>query len=187
MKSHHRARIPIGLLAILGAVFVFAPPASAEWKEKVLYSFQGLPNDGAYPAGGVVFDKAGNLYGATSSGGADNCPGIGQCGIVYQLKPPTEKGKPWAETVLYVFRGVNANDGNTPEGGVILDQAGNLYGTTAYGGSGSCRLFQERVGCGTVFELTPPKQHGGKWTEKVLHSFQSGKGWLLPLGRSHVR
>ena len=175
-KSSHTAKQT--LLALL--VCILALPASAEWKEKVLYSFQGLPNDGAYPTGGVVFDKAGNLYGATSSGGADNCPGIGQCGIVYQLKPPTEKGKLWTETVLYVFKGVNSNDGNTPEGGVILDRAGNVYGTTAYGGSGKCHLFGGRVGCGTVFELIPPKEKGGQWTEKVLHSFQSGKDGYFP-------
>jgi hypothetical protein len=167
------------LLALL--LCILALPASASWKEKVLYSFQG-GTDGAYPAGGVVFDKVGNLYGATSSGGANNCPGIAQCGIVYQLKPPTEKGKPWTEIVLYVFKGVNSNDGNTPEGGVILDQAGNVYGTTAYGGSGKCQLFGGRVGCGTVFELIPPKDKGGQWTEKVLHSFQSGKDGYFPWG-----
>src|SRR5580704_17794308 len=182
MKSHHRARIPIGLLAILGAVFVFAPPASAEWKEKVLYSFQGLPNDGAYPAGGVVFDKAGNLYGATTDGGANNCPGIAQCGTVFQLQAPAQNGGAWTENLLYVFKGVNSNDGNTPVGGVIFDQAGNLYGTTAYGGTGNCMLFGGRVGCGTVYVLMPPKQKGGKWTEKILHSFQSGKDGYFPWG-----
>lgn len=168
-------------LLILAFVMQISVCASAEWKERVLYSFQGSP-DGAFPAGGVVFDRAGNLYGATSWGGAENCPGIAQCGIVYQLKPPTEKGKPWTETVLYVFKGVNSNDGNTPEGGVLLDQTGHVYGTTAYGGTGKCQLFGGRVGCGTVFELIPPKQKGGRWTEKVLHSFQSGKDGYFPWG-----
>ena len=172
--------LPLSLILIL----TFALSASAEWKEKVLYSFQGLPNDGAYPVGGVVFDTAGNLYGATGWGGASvmQCPGIAQCGIVYELSPPTEKGKPWTETVLHVFKGVNYNDGNTPQGGLIIDQVGNLYGTTAYGGSGPCELFGGRSGCGTVFELIPPKEKGGKWTEKVLHSFQSGKDGYFPWG-----
>src|SRR5579859_6263524 len=169
------------LLLLFAIVLIFAVSASAEWKEKVLYSFQGLP-DGAYPAGGVVFDQAGNLYGATTDGGANDCPGIAQCGTVYQLQPPVQKGKPWTESVLYVFKGVNSNDGNTPAGGVILDQAGHLYGTTAYGGTGKCQLFGSRVGCGTVFELVPPKQKGGKWTEKILHSFQSGKDGYFPWG-----
>jgi uncharacterized repeat protein (TIGR03803 family) len=170
------------LLMLSALVFAFASVASAEWKEKVLYSFQGLPNDGAYPAGGVVFDQAGNLYGATTDGGANNCPGIAQCGTVFQLQPPVQKGGAWSEDVLYVFKGVNSNDGNTPVGGVIFDQAGNLYGTTAYGGTGNCMLFGGRVGCGTVYKLMPPKQKGGAWTETVLHSFQSGEDGYFPWG-----
>jgi uncharacterized repeat protein (TIGR03803 family) len=147
----------------------------------VLYSFQGLP-DGATPAGGVVFDQAGSLYGATTDGGANNCPGITECGTVYQLRPPMQKGKPWTESILYVFQGVNSNDGETPAGGVLFDQAGNLYGTTAYGGSGGCKLFGGRVGCGTVYEMVPPKQKGGAWTESVIYSFQGGKDGYLPQG-----
>jgi len=170
------------LLMLSALVFAFASVASAEWKEKVLYSFQGLPNDGAYPAGGVVFDQAGNLYGATTDGGANNCPGIAQCGTVFQLEPPAKKGQPWTENLLHVFKGVNSNDGNTPVGGVIFDQAGNLYGTTAYGGTGNCMLFGGRVGCGTVYKLVPPKRRGGAWTETVLHSFQSGEDGYFPWG-----
>jgi hypothetical protein len=167
-------------LLLFAVVFPF-DSASAEWKEKVLYSFQGIP-DGAYPAGGVVFDQAGNLYGATTDGGANNCPGIEQCGTVFQLQAPAKKGGSWTENLLYVFKGVNSNDGNTPVGGVIFDQAGNLYGTTAYGGSGGCELFGGRVGCGTVYEMVPPKKKGGTWTETVLHSFQSGKDGYFPWG-----
>jgi len=168
-------------LLMFAVVLTFASGASAEWKEKVLYSFQGLP-DGAYPAGGVVFDKAGNLYGATTFGGANDCPGITQCGIAYQLQAPAQKGGAWSEHVLYVFKGVNSNDGDAPAGGVIFDQAGNLYGTTAYGGTGKCMLFGGGVGCGTVYELVPPKQKGDAWTEIVLHSFQSGKDGYFPWG-----
>jgi hypothetical protein len=170
------------MLAVVVALVMVTSSASAEWKEKVLYSFQGLPNDGSYPAGGVVFDHAGNLYGATTDGGANNCPGIAQCGTVFQLQAPAQKGGAWTENLLYVFKGVNSNDGNTPVGGVIFDQAGNLYGTTAYGGTGKCVLFGGRVGCGTVYVLMPPKQKGGKWTEKILHSFQSGKDGYFPWG-----
>jgi len=171
-----------GWLLLFAVVFAFDSAASADWKERVLYSFQGLPNDGSYPAGGVVFDHAGNLYGATTDGGANNCPGIAQCGTVFQLQAPAQKGGAWTENLLYVFKGVNSNDGNTPVGGVIFDQAGNLYGTTAYGGTGNCMLFGSRVGCGTVYEMTPPKQKGGAWTETVLHSFQSGKDGYFPWG-----
>lgn len=156
--------------------------ASAEWKEKLLHIFPGTLPDGGDPASGVVFDKAGNLYGATTDGGANDCPGIAQCGIVFQLQPPRQKGGIWHETILYVFKGKDANDGETPAGGVIFDQAGNLYGTTAYGGTGGCSLLGVTVGCGVVFQLSPPAQKGGPWTESVLYSFQSGKDGYFPSG-----
>ena len=168
--------------AILLAVLIFASNLSAaEWKEKVLYSFQG-GTDGSTPAGGVVFDKAGNLYGATTDGGANNCPGIAQCGTVFQLQPPAKQGDPWTENQLYIFKGKNSNDGETPAGGVIFDQAGNLYGTTAYGGSGGCVLLGTTVGCGVVFQMTPPQTKGGDWTETVLYSFQGGKDGYVAQG-----
>src|SRR5579863_1906177 len=109
--------------AILLALVIFATNlSSAEWSEKVLYSFQGLP-DGATPAGGVVFDKAGNLYGTTIDGGSSSCRSIQQCGTVYQLAPPTKEGDPWTETVLYVFKGNGSNDGASPFGGLVIDSA----------------------------------------------------------------
>src|ERR1700730_19122433 len=94
-------------------IVALASAASAEWNEKVLYSFQGIP-DGATPVGGVVFDAAGNLYGATQDGGSSSCVSIYQCGTVYQLAPPAKKGDPWTETVLYVFKGNASNDGASP-------------------------------------------------------------------------
>ncbi len=154
--------------------------ASAEWKEKVLYSFQGGTSDGASPTGGVVFDIAGNLYGATTQGGGE-CPPA-QCGTVFQLAPPAKKGDPWSETVLHVFKGNAFGDGNTPAGGLIIDGSGNLYGTTGYGGTGSCTLLGEKMGCGTVYELSPPAQKGGAWTETVLYSFPTAKQGYLPNG-----
>src|SRR5579863_9872399 len=166
---------------LLFLILMLASTASAEWKEKVLYSFQGLP-DGSVPAGGVVFDTHGNLYGATTEGGANSCPGIAQCGTVYQLTPPATKGDAWTETVLYTFLGKNHNDGNTPAGGVMIDAAGNLYGTTAYGGAGSCILLGTNVGCGTVYELSPPTQKGGAWRETVLYSFKGDTDGQLPIG-----
>jgi hypothetical protein len=175
-----RARVANRLL-LFALVLALVSDASAEWKEKVLYSFQGLP-DGSVPAGGVVFDTHGNLYGATTEGGANSCPGIAQCGTVYQLTPPATKGDAWTETVLYIFLGKNHNDGNTPAGGVMIDAAGNLYGTTAYGGAGSCILLGTNVGCGTVYELSPPAQKGGAWRETVLYSFKGDSDGQLPVG-----
>jgi uncharacterized repeat protein (TIGR03803 family) len=75
------------------------------------------------------------------------------------------------ETVLYSFFYDYGNDGSYPSAGVIFDAAGNLYGTTSYGGSGSCASSSLVIGCGTVFELTPTVSGG--WTEKILHSFNN--------------
>jgi hypothetical protein len=155
--------------------------ASAEWKEKVLYSFQG-GNDGAFPGGGVVFDQQGNLYGVTEAGGPSSCAPIGNyCGTVYQLSPPVKQGDPWTKTLIYMFKGKQYNDGEVPDG-LIIDQAGNLYGVTAYGGSGGCVLVGVPAGCGTVYELSPPLTKGGKWTYTVLYNFKSGKDGYLPGG-----
>jgi hypothetical protein len=119
----------------------------------------------------VVFDKQGNLYGATETG------------TVFQLAPPAKKGDAWTETVLYTFKGKNDNnDGMQPSGGLVIDSTGNLYGVTAYGGTGGCILLGILYGCGTVYELSPPQQKGGQWTETILSSFQSGKDGYFPWG-----
>jgi len=166
-----------GWSLVFGLVMLMvATNASAEWKEKVLHSFQG-GNDGLTPAGGVVFDKAGNLYGVTNEGGS-TCSSPG-CGTIFQLAPPTQKGGAWTETILYGF---NGTDGSTPVGGAIIDGNGNLYGTAAYGGSGACLLFGDNVGCGVVYELSPPTKKGGQWTYAVLYNFQGGKDALFPWG-----
>jgi uncharacterized repeat protein (TIGR03803 family) len=174
-KGQTRMATRLLLLLVLG----FTSVASAEWKEKVLYSFQG-GMDGATPAGGVVFDQQGNLYGATTDGGATNCSPVAYCGTVYQLSPQPHGS--WKESVLYVFKGKVYNDGELPAGGVIADASGNIYGTTAYGGTGGCVLTGVLGGCGTVYELSPPKTKDGKWTYKILYSFQSGKDGYLPVG-----
>jgi hypothetical protein len=170
--------VPVWLFFAIA--LALAVPASAQWKEKVLYSFQG-GTDGSLPAGGVIFDKAGNLYGVTIYGGSTACP-PGWCGTIYELSPPAQKGGAWTEKVLYVFKGHDQNDGSSPTGTLIADSAGNLYGVTGYGGSGPCVLFGTATGCGTVYELSPPKQKGGAWTETVLYNFQGGKDGDLPSG-----
>jgi uncharacterized repeat protein (TIGR03803 family) len=120
----------------LGAVFQMTPSLYLydTWNMHVLHSFSGV--DGALSAAGVVIDKAGNLYGTTTWGGADP----GYAGTVFQLSP----GKPWTETVLHSFSG--GSDGSKPYAGVVLDDAGNLYGTTYSGGT---------FGAGVVFQFTP--------------------------------
>jgi hypothetical protein len=171
------------LFVWLGIVLATVSTASAGWKEKVLYSFQGGLTDGSTPAGGVVFDKAGNLYGATTGGGPDSCaPIVNECGLVFELSPPAKGGDPWTETLIYQFKGKGFNDASAPAGGVLVDAGGNVYGTTAYGGTGDCVLLGTKAGCGTVFELSPPAQKGGAWTETILYSFKSGKDGYFPAG-----
>ncbi len=178
----HRGCFRPGL--ILALILAFASTAiAAQWKEQVLYSFQGGASDGSDPAGGVVFDKAGNLYGATTGWGSDSCgPIANECGLVFELSPPTKKGDAWTETILYEFKGKDSNDASGPAGGVILDAAGNVYGTTAYGGTGDCVLLGTKAGCGTVYELSPPAKKGDPWTETLLYSFKSGNDGYFPWG-----
>jgi uncharacterized repeat protein (TIGR03803 family) len=131
--------------------------------ETVLYSFCSAANctDGQAPSGGLIEDSAGNLYGTTSGGGAHN-----NSGTVFKVD---STGK---ETVLYSFCSVGSThctDGQYPSAGLIQDAAGNLYGTTSYGGANT----SINTAVGAVFKLTPPAQPEGTWTETVLYSFCS--------------
>jgi hypothetical protein len=178
MNRKPRPRFAARPLVLLVVMLALGASASAEWKERVLYSFQGGATDGALPAGGVVFDAAGNLYGATTQG-FGLCPPA-QCGSVFQLAPPVKKGDQWTETVLHAFTG--NGDGDTPVGGLVIDSEGNLYGTAGYGGTGDCVLLGTKVGCGIVYQVSPPQTKSGAWTETVLYSFQGGKDGYLPVG-----
>jgi uncharacterized repeat protein (TIGR03803 family) len=148
---------------VIALISFTAPSWAATSGQKVLYAFQG-GTDGFYPEGGLLFDASGNLYGTTTGGGA---PGAG---TVFELTP-TANG--WSETVLYHFQG--GTDGYYPDTSLVMDAAGNLYGTTLYGGTGPCAVS----GCGTVFELMPPV-NGGSWTESILYSFQDGADGAFP-------
>jgi len=118
--------------------------------EAVLYSFTGENGDGQFPEGGgsLYEDANGNLYG-TAFGGIYGGPcGTDGCGVVFEVDQTGH------EKVLYQFTG--GDDGTYPNGGLVGDENGNLYGTTQEGG---------KFGSGTVFEVTP------SGTETVLHSF----------------
>jgi uncharacterized repeat protein (TIGR03803 family) len=145
------------LLTMLAAMFFGGSTLAAGQKEWIVHSFDGTHGD--QPMGNLVADSAGNLYGTAYQGGAHNW------GTVYELVRPVPPKTAWTETVLHTFSG--GVDGGLPEGGVIFDGAGNLYGTT-YGGGAS--------NAGTVFKLTPPVFPGGAWTQSVLHSFQPVSG-----------
>ena len=128
---------------------------SAHGNEKILYSFNVGAGDGGYPAGSLIFDNQGNLYGATNAGGS------GLSGTVFELTP--QGNGVWTERILHSFK-PNPPDGYQPYAGLVRDKSGNLYGTTSEGGSGACSH-----GCGVVYELSP--QAGGVWSAKVIHSF----------------
>lgn len=137
----------------LGVVFRLDPSGN----ETVLHTFGGP--DGAYPESGVILDSAGNLYGTTSYGGsAGNCY-VSECGwgVAYKLAPSGQ------ETILHVFSG--GADGAEPAANLILDSAGNLYGTTAGGGA---------FNAGTVFKLSPAGQ------ETILYTFTGGSDGGYP-------
>lgn len=127
--------------------------ALCPWSENVIYTFPG-GNSGSKPIG-LVFDQAGHIYGTTSSGGTLNG------GTAYEL---TSSGGSWAESILHNF-GVDL-DGLTPYRSVLaFDHAGNIYGTTYFGGA---------IDAGTVFQVTP------SGAETIIHSFMDGSEGRFP-------
>lgn len=141
-----------------GTIYQLVPPLTAHsatansfWTNKVLHQF-GTGNDGVYPHK-IIFDNSGNIFGVTAFGGAFNE------GTVYELSPSAQG---WTETILYSFQG--GADGLLPKA-VVLDDDGNLWGTTEQGGNAGCSPFQ---GCGTIFELS---RSGSTWTKTTLYSF----------------
>jgi uncharacterized repeat protein (TIGR03803 family) len=142
-----------------GLVFRLSPPASAgaAWTQTVLASLDGAAG-GAYPTCNLAFDAQGNLYGTTTAGGASGD------GTVFMLTPGAGGAAPWTEQVLFSFDGAT---GQTPYAGVLIDSAGNLYGTTAKGGAD---------GDGLVYRLNKPAVAGDAWTETVLTTFKGANG-----------
>ena len=137
-----------------GTIFEMTPSGGG-WTESAVYQFAGGPGDGGWPSN-LVFDHAGNIYGTTETGGEQ------YEGTVYELSP---NGSGYTEQILYQFTAGDSGEGPT---GLILDSAGNLYGTTYTGGAG---------GCGTVWELSPS---GGSWNFSVVYSFSGGGGCFGP-------
>jgi hypothetical protein len=172
-RSFTQAQLSLGRVLLTAMItLVLSAAASAGVTEQAIHTFTGGTTDGSNPLSALIEDKSGNLYGTTLTGGGNpNCSPFGQsCGVVFQLVPVSGGG--WTENILYTFTG--EADGGYSYNGLVMDAAGNLYGTTDLGGTptGGCPGGT----CGTVFELSPPQKQGGTWTETVLYSFCSEPG-----------
>ncbi len=149
----------------VGAVYEI----SSNGDESLIYSFSGS-SDGGNPSSALLLDSQGNLYGTTQNGGNEQCGGTG-CGVVFELSP--QSGGRWTEKVLYDFCSLTeCADGERPlYEPLVMDAAGNLYGTTIFGGA-----YRNCNGgtCGVVFKLEPDRK------ETVLHSFTGGADGAAP-------
>lgn len=147
-----------------GTVFELSR-TSTGWSAHTLYSFKGA-NDGIDPSGGLILDGRGNLYGTTVEGGVAND------GTVFELQHATDNR--WTESILYTFQ--SATDGMSPEAALVMDRAGNLYGTALSGGDINCG---DGYGCGEVFELS----HSGDdaWSKTALYVFAGAPDGHAPL------
>src|ERR1700756_2134274 len=156
--------VRIGVVAATAIFFLSLARISATTTD-IIFSCE--EDSGEYADTDLETDSAGNIYGTTVLGGDFGS------GTVFQLRP-TPTG--WVHTVLYSFTG--GADGGEPYKGVTVDRAGNLYGTTVTGGSGSCE-----GGCGVVYKLT---NSGATWTQTVIHAFTGGDDGSGPGARVTV-
>lgn len=136
-----------------GTVFELSPASGGKWTEKILYSFSKTGASGCDPLGGLLRDSSGNFFGTTNGCGTTGYGNVFELSLVSST---------WTETVLHSFA-ENSTDGGEPNGTLVSDSLGNLYGTAGLGINSSW---------GMVYELTP--QSGGTWQETVLHSFTGG-------------
>src|ERR1700733_2365969 len=144
-----------------GVIYKMTRSADGSWTQSVIHTFDGA--DGEWPFAGMIFDAAGNLYGTTTYGSAQ------QCGTVFKLSPNPDGS--WTESVLHGFY---PWEGCDLESGVVFDAAGNLYGTSWNGGT------MDHGYSGTIFKLTPNSD--GSWTMTVIYTFTGGVDGLNPAG-----
>ena len=143
-----------------GTVYELQHLSDGTWRESIIHNFGVSHNDGGFPSNGaLVFDHSGNLYGTTSAG----------TGLVYKLV--RDKNGRWRESIVHRFPG--GTEGDHPNGGVVFDKSGNLYGTTFYGGDAQCQ-------CGLIYQLSP--QAGGQWKYTVLYRFTGFVDGANPAG-----
>jgi uncharacterized repeat protein (TIGR03803 family) len=155
-----RARRGASCVGGMALVLCLGVTSASATTESVLFRFSGGAA-GSMPYAGLIADAAGNLYGTTPKGGSGK-------GVIFELTPPTSNGGSWTETTLYKFTG--GGDGSVPYAGLLFDSKGNLYGTTSAGGKKN----------GVVFELSPPANQGGAWSESALYKFGGGADGSAP-------
>lgn len=156
-----------------GVVFELSPTDTKAWKVTVLHTFTGGAS-GQSPMG-LVFDSAGNIFGMTQTGGnmAGVCANDSGCGTVFRLSPKTGGG--WQFSTIHTF---NGSDGLLPQGNLLIDAAGNLYGSTSWGGNSKYCTEFDLGGCGTVFRLTPTGKGGYGFSG--LHHFSETNDGASP-------
>jgi uncharacterized repeat protein (TIGR03803 family) len=163
----------LALAIVLGLVIVVPTRTAQAQVFTVIHNFQGGA-DGAEPAYGLTIDSSGTIYGSTFLNDAGT-------GTIYAL---ANQGSGWVLDPLYMFSG--GSDGGVPYAGVIFGPDGTLYGTTAFGGVGTCQTGGGKTGCGTAFNLKPPSRQPGApsgfWTETVLYDFTGGGDGATPYG-----
>lgn len=147
-----------------GVVYKLRRQPDGSWKQRVLHSFHFDGRDGCTPGSAMLLamDSAGNLYGTTKDGGRFPCDVQG-CGVIFKLT--RQPNGQWQETILFSF---SIGNGGVPNGGVVIDSAGNLYGSTVVGGDPNCS-------CGVVYKLAP--QPDGTWKYSILHRFTGDDGY----------
>ncbi|MGO9086045.1 MAG: choice-of-anchor tandem repeat GloVer-containing protein [Terriglobales bacterium] len=170
MRRNKSSAIVVEILATMAVTLLLSASAAAANTYKILHAFTWAHG----PAGALARDAAGNLYGTTLQGAGTGCGGNG-CGTVWKLAP--NANGTWTNTTLHVFGG---GDGAWPNGGLVLDAAGNIYGTAPVGGSSTATLCVTvyTAGCGVVFKLKP--NSNGSWSYSVIHSFNWGIDGATP-------
>ncbi len=150
------------LLAAASLICILAGTSRAGSTLKVLYSFKG-GTDGNSPFDQLLIDPLGNVYGVTTEGGLDTECFDNGCGTVFKLMP---RNGHWTESVLYSFPPTIYTYSVAPNGPLVRDSSGSLFGVTANGGDSVCQ-------CGEIYELT---DSAGVWTETDIHNFVGGTG-----------
>lgn len=158
-KGNLYGTTPTGGTSGAGVVYQLKPASGGGSTLKVIHAFTGGTDGNGGSAGRLLIDSAGNIYGVCTVGGANGF------GNVYEMSP---SGSNWTFTTLYSFK--DQPDGASPDGGVVFDKSGNLFGTTYYAGGNDM---------GTVYKLA--HNSNGTWTESVLYSFKGGMDGASPI------